>query len=178
MSDAQLMEYLKKDQAADLFTKLNLCIRQLKIKTLPAEKQVFYLKMLIHLTGDVHQPMHTGRPEDRGGNDIKLYWFGMPTNLHRVWDEQLVEFQQLSFTEYIAAINFVNPTQVRKWQNQPLSQWITESYHIAEKLYTEVAPEDKLTYAYNYNHVAVMNQQLLKGGIRLAGLLNSIYSDR
>jgi hypothetical protein len=178
MSDDQLMEYLKKDQAVDLFTKLNLCIRQLKIKTLPVEKQVFFLKMLVHLTGDAHQPMHTARPEDRGGNDIKLYWFNTPTNLHRVWDEHLVEFQQLSYTEYIAAINFANPALVQKWQKQPLSQWVIESYHIADKLYTELSSEDKLTYSYNYNHVALMNQQLLKGGIRLAGLLNSIYSGR
>lgn len=178
MGNSQLDEYLKKDTAVDLYTKLNLCVRQMKNRNLTAEKKVFYLKMLIHLTGDAHQPMHTARPGDRGGNAMKLYWFNSPTNLHRVWDEQLIEFQQLSYTEVIAAINFPNDVQVQKWQKQSISQWIAESYHIAGKLYTEVVPKEKLSYSYNYNHVVMMNQQLLKGGIRLAGLLNKIYSGR
>jgi hypothetical protein len=118
-----------------------------------------------------------GRPEDRGGNNIKLYWFNAPTNLHRVWDEHLVEFQQLSYTEHIATINFVTAAQKQKWQHQNLDQWIWESYQVAEKLYTEVKAEDKLSYPYNYYHMNIMNQQLLKGGVRLAGLLNEIFAN-
>ena len=116
-----------------------------------------------------------GQPEDRGGNSIKLYWFGAPTNLHRVWDEQLIDFQQLSYTEHAAAINFVTPAQKNIWMKQPLAEWIYESYQIAQKLYTEVKPDDKLLYNYNFHHVTMMNQQLLKGGVRLAAVLNDIF---
>jgi hypothetical protein len=49
-----------------------------------------------------------GRPEDLGGNKIKVMWFNESKNLHQIWDEQLVQFQQLSYTEYAAAINFHN----------------------------------------------------------------------
>ena len=175
LSQAEVMKILKNDTGTGLYTKMNFLVRELKSKNLQRERRIFYLKLLIHFVGDIHQPMHAGQPEDRGGNSIKLYWFGTPTNLHRIWDEQLVEFQQLSYTEHVAAINFVSPAQKRKWQGQPIAEWIYESYQIAQKLYTEIKPEDKLTYNYNYHHVNIMNQQLLKGGVRLAGLLNELF---
>lgn len=174
-SRLEVMQYLQGDTGEDLYRKMKFVIGELKSRTLQRDKRIFYLKLLIHLIGDAHQPMHMGRPEDRGGNGIKLYWFGTPTNLHRVWDEQLIEFQQLSYTEHVAAINFVTTSQIDKWIRQPISDWIYESYEIAQKLYSEVKSEEKLTYNYNYNHVSILNQQLLKGGVRLAGILNDIF---
>lgn len=175
LSEAALNKALQADTSANLYVKLNFLIRELKSKKLSRDKQVFYLKLLIHFVADVHQPMHTGRAEDRGGNGIKLYWFNTPTNLHRVWDEQLVEFQQLSYTEHVAAINFPPRGAKEKWQRQPMNYWFYESYKLIEQLYSEVKPEDKLSYSYNYRHVQMMNEQFLKGGIRLAGVLNDIY---
>jgi hypothetical protein len=175
LSRQQVMKLLKEDTGADLYTKLNFLIRELKSGRLARDKQLFYLKLLIHFVGDAHQPMHMGQPGDRGGNNIKLYWFGEPTNLHRVWDEQLIEFQQLSYTEHVAAINFVTTAQRNEWMKQPPAEWIIESYEIARTLYAEVKPADKLMYSYNFGHVNIMNQQLLKGGVRLAGVLNDIF---
>jgi S1/P1 Nuclease len=174
-TQAEVMQILKKDTGTNLYAKINFLIRELKSGKLVKDKQVFYLKLLIHFVGDAHQPMHTGRPEDRGGNSIKLYWFGAPTNLHRVWDEHLIEFQQLSYSEHVAAINFPSPVQREKWQRQTVSEWIYESYQISQKLYSDVKPEDRLTYGYNYKNADIMNQQLLKGGIRLAAVLNDIF---
>lgn len=173
--ERQFAEYLKKDTSANLYNKIRFLTAQLKSRSLTVDKRVFYLKLLIHFVGDAHQPMHAGRPHDRGGNGIKLYWFNTPTNLHRLWDEQLVEFQQLSYTEHVAAINHPTPSQLSAWRRQSVEQWLYESYSIAQKLY-EVKPEEKLSYQYNYRNVDIMNQQLLKGGVRLAVLLNEIFS--
>ena len=63
-----------------------------------ADKQLA-LRFIVHLVGDLHQPLHVGKCCDRGGNDVKVNWFGKPTNLHAVWDSQLVDEEQLSFTE-------------------------------------------------------------------------------
>jgi hypothetical protein len=176
MTQQKLFDHLETDTSTNVYTKLNFIIKQLKNKKTQKSTQLLYLKMLIHLVGDLHQPMHTARPEDRGGNAMKLYWFNTPTNLHRLWDEQLVEYQQLSYTEHVAAINFATAAQIRQWQKDPIRQWVYESYRIAGKLYSEVKEEERLSYPYNYHHVETMNQQLLKAGIRLAGLLNTIYS--
>jgi len=175
MTAGQVYEKFKKDTAFNLYNRIIFLVKELKSKKLSREKNIMYLKLLIHFVGDAHQPMHAAHPEDKGGNDIKLYWFNNPTNLHRVWDEHLVEFQQLSYTEHTKAINYSNQSERQKWQAQPVGQWIYESYQLAEKLYTEVKPEDKLSYNYNYQHLTIMNRQLLKGGIRLAGLLNQIF---
>jgi hypothetical protein len=177
LSEKEFNDHLKKDTSANVYTRVRWLTGQLKNKQLAHDKQVFYLRLLIHLVADIHQPLHAGRPEDKGGNSIKLYWFNTPTNLHRVWDEHLVEFQQLSYTEHVAAINFTTPAQNTKWQKQPLSAWIYESYLAAGNLYAGVKPEDRLSYHYNYLHVDLMNLQLLKGGVRLAGLLNEIFGN-
>jgi len=176
MSQAQLFAKLNSDTSTNLYTKMQWLSRELKSGTLSREKKIFYLKLLIHFVGDAHQPMHTARPADRGGNDIRVFWFNNPTNLHRVWDEHLVEYQQLSYTEHVAAINFATAAQVKLWQNQPVKQWIFDSYEIAGRLYADIKPDSKLGYQYNFKHVDTMNRQLLKGGIRLAGLLNQIFA--
>jgi hypothetical protein len=175
LDEPGFMNYIRSENSANLYSRMNFLVRELRSKKVSQDKQVFYLKLLIHFVADAHQPMHTGRPADKAGNTIKLYWFNQPTNLHRVWDEHLIEFQQLSYSEHVAAINFTTQSQREKWQKQPISQWLYESYQAAQKLYVGIKAEDRLTYAYNYHHVDLLNQQLLKGGVRLAGLLNDIY---
>ncbi|MCC9165724.1 S1/P1 nuclease [Pontibacter harenae] len=167
--------YLMQDTVTDSYTKLNMMANELKTGNLSQDQKQLYLRLIVHIVGDMHQPMHTGRPEDLGGNRIRVTWFNQPSNLHRLWDEQLIEYQQLSYTEYATALNFVSKDQIKGWQQQPVSDWLYESYQISEKLYNEIEGTDaKLSYKYNFDHVQTLNAQLLKGGVRLAGLLNEI----
>jgi len=171
----EMQAFLKTDTTTNAYTKLQFLTAELKKKNLAAPKKLLYLRMLIHITEDIHQPFHAGHATDKGGNDVKLTWFKAPTNLHSVWDTKLIDFQQLSYTEYTAMINHTTAAQRAAWQKSPLSQWIYESHHLAEKLYSEVKADDDLGYKYNYNNIHIVNQQLLKGGVRLAGLLNEIF---
>ena len=172
----QFTASVMQDTSTNVHTKLNMMVSELKNnKALPQDKKQMYLRLIIHMVGDIHQPMHAGRPEDLGGNRVRLTWFNTPTNLHRVWDEQLIEYQELSYTEYATYLNHVSKTQRSTWQQAPVSTWIYESYQIADKLYEGVKPEDKLGYRYNFDNVTTLNDQLLKGGVRLAGLLNEIF---
>jgi len=171
----EMQDFLAKDTGVDAYTKLNYLIAELKKKDLPKEKKLLDLRMVIHIVEDIHQPMHTAHREDKGGNDFKLSWFGEPTNLHSIWDSKLIDFQQLSYTEYTNAINHTTAAQRAEWQKAPISEWLYESNQIAEKLYTDIKPGDNLSYKYNFNHIDILNQQLLKGGVRLAGVLNEIF---
>jgi hypothetical protein len=171
-----LKEWLKKDTAVDAYTKIQFITTELKKPSLTKEKKQFYLRLLVHIVGDIHQPMHVGRPSDLGGNRIRLSWFNEQTNLHSVWDDKLVEYQKLSYTEYAKAINFCTTAERTKWQQQPISDWMFESYEISRRIYAEVKPDMKLSYRYNYDHIAEVNGQLLKGGVRLAGLLNTLFA--
>jgi hypothetical protein len=172
----QMQQFLAKDSSADAWTKLHFLIAELKKKNLAQDKKQMYLRLLIHIVGDLHQPLHVSAHGTSGGNDIKVMWFNDNTNLHTVWDSQLIDFQNLSYTEYTKAINFTTAAQRKTWQQQPLSLWLFESYSISGQLHDEIKdPNPRLSYTYNYTHVNILNQQLLKGGVHLAGLLNQIF---
>ncbi len=176
LNQEQLDLELKHDTVTNAYTKILFLSAELKNKKLEQNKKVIYLRLLIHLVGDLHQPMHTGRFEDLGGNKIQLTWFGQNTNLHRVWDSDLIDSQQLSYTEYSRSINFIDKNQLHSLQSQDVAQWVKDSYKISEKLYSSVNNGDKLGYRYIYDNIEIANQQMLKGGIHLAALLNSIFS--
>lgn len=176
LSESDLNAYLVKDTTTNAYTKINFLVATLKQKDLRSDRKRFYLKLLIHLVGDIHQPLHTGCLEDQGGNKINVLWFNEPRNLHQVWDEQLVLFQQLSYTEYVGAIDFVSAAQEAEWQHDPVGKWVYQSYQLVEKIYSEITqPDQRLDYKYNFNYVESLNLQLLKSGVRLAGVLNDIF---
>jgi hypothetical protein len=175
MSQDSINNFLNADTATDAYTKLNFLIAELKNKNLEKEKKVLYLRLLIHIVGDIHQPLHV-RHEEQGGNRIKVLWFKDSTNLHTVWDSQLINFQQLSYTEYAGAINFTSKDQRSSLQKQNIPEWLFESYQVADKIFADIkTPNQKLDYAYNFKYIDIINSQLLKGGVRLAGLLNEIF---
>lgn len=176
MSQKDVISLLESDTSTNAYTKINFIVKELKNNQLSLPDKQLYLRSLIHLVGDIHQPMHVGRLEDLGGNRVKVLWFNDPSNLHQVWDEKLIELQQLSYTEYAAAINFTNQEQRKAWQAEPLSLWFYQSYQHAEKIYADVkGADEKLGYNYNFKYIKMLDEQLLKGGVRLAGLLNDIF---
>ncbi|MFT3749949.1 MAG: S1/P1 nuclease [Agriterribacter sp.] len=174
MAKDDFIRELKALPGENLYTQILLLQAQIKDVTLPLDKKQTALKFLIHLVGDLHQPLHVGRDEDQGGNKIQVTWFGKPTNLHVIWDETLVDFQQWSYTEYATVLNVADKTQVAQWQNTSLEEWFYESHIISDKIYDNTASDSKLRYEYNYMFVQDLNDQLLKGGLRLAKILNEI----
>ena len=175
-TEQEVMKWLEADTTTNAYTKIIFLSKELKKKEVPQSDKVLYLRMLIHLVGDVHQPLHVGRPEDLGGNKVRVLWFNEPKNLHQVWDDALISSQNLSYTEYTKAINFVSKDQRKTWQTQQVSFWFYDSYMVAEKVYGDVkTPDEKLGYNYIFKYKAIAEAQLLKGGVRLAGILNDIF---
>ncbi len=142
------------------------------------------LKFLVHFVGDVHQPLHTGYADDRGGNEVRLLWFGDPTNLHAVWDGKLIEQAALSYTELAGFIDHPTPEQVAAWQQDDLLVWVRESRAMLGAVYAiEDQPEHRdregrlnLRYAFIYQNMPAVERRLLQAGIRLAGLLNEVFA--
>ena len=147
----------------------------LKSDTLSAQQEKEYLMMLVHLVGDLHQPLHVGTGTDRGGNDVRVLWMGDSSNLHRVWDSNMIDSKQLSYTELAQYLNRrADKNFVRQWQSTPLSNWLTEAMQLRDTVYD--LPEDgQLGYQYSYRNFSVVERQLLLAGVRLAGILNEIY---
>ncbi|WP_258100101.1 S1/P1 nuclease [Marinoscillum pacificum] len=147
---------------------------ELKTKKFTEGDEAFTLKLLVHLIGDIHQPLHVGNGEDKGGNDVKLDYFWESSNLHRVWDSGIIDGQQYSYTEYTDWINHASEEEKAKWQADALMVWIEESKEYREQCYD--LPENmKISYQYDYKNLDLVNQRLLQAGIRLAAVLNEIY---
>ena len=141
------------------------------------EEKAFYLKYLIHLVGDIHQPLHTGRAEDYGGSKITLYFGGRKsneskTNLHRLWDTNMIDDFKMSYTEL--AKHLQDYKEVDFVQGNAVC-WANESHEIVNKIYSEVQVGDQLSYPYLYNNFHIVKQRLFQAGIRLANILNQIY---
>ncbi|MFY0252857.1 S1/P1 nuclease [Chitinophaga sp. 30R24] len=172
---AKFDELLAVAHGQNLYTETQAMIKDLRTPSLAKDKQVFALSFLIHLMGDMHQPLHVGRDEDMGGNKFSVMWFDKPSNLHRVWDEQLIDYQQLSYTEYTKWLDVATPAEIKTIQSGSIADWMYDSHLVSDRIYAYTQPDSKLSYRYNYIFVKDLNQQLLKGGLRLAAILNGIY---
>ncbi|MBC7653259.1 MAG: S1/P1 nuclease [Oligoflexus sp.] len=166
---------LKADTGANVYNALLKMEKQLRdTKSTKAEK-VFALKFIIHLIGDIHQPFHVGRAEDKGGNDIQVKFRGKGTNVHSLWDSGLIEYNGFSFTEMATAFDNVSDAKIKKWQSDNVTVWLFESYQIATKLYAEAEQNADFDYTYYPNHSEIYKERMQKAGIRLAGLLNTLF---
>ena len=165
-----------REEISDIYGGILHCVAKLKDKQTTLEERQFYLRFLVHLVGDIHQPMHAGHAEDRGGNNIALTFFGKPTNLHSLWDTELLESQNLSFTEFASFINTQDKQQIKTILASAPADWLRESMKLSDEIYRST--DTQLSYAYIYQNLPIAQQRLQFAGIRLAGLLNSIYDRR
>ena len=168
-------EFYEKDKhSGKAVEKVNEFISVLKNKKSNKKDKQIALKFLIHLIGDLHQPMHVGNGIDRGGNDIKLKWFNFPTNLHRIWDSDLINLQELSYSEYSDYL-LLNEERgkIRKWQGDDVLTYVHESRDIRTQCYDFSG--ENLKWEYFYKHKDLLEKRLLQGGVRLSGELNRIF---
>ncbi len=142
-------------------------------------EKVEALKYIVHFVGDLHQPMHVSREEDKGGNTIQLNYDGNGTNLHALWDSKLIDHQGLTYGQMAEKYDHATPAQVKQWQSDPLIQWIWESYQASSKLYEEVDAmrSRSVDDSYYQAHIAIVRDRIGKAGIRLAGVLNGIFKN-
>lgn len=137
-----------------------------------AQKQLA-LKMIVHIIGDLHQPLHAGNGTDRGGNDFKLSFFRKDSNLHGVWDSGLIDQKQLSFSEWTAfLLPKISNEQAKAWNTADPLVYIQESIEIRDTIYPS---ENDLSWQYLYDHTPTVKLRLQQAGVRIAAYLNNIY---
>lgn len=138
------------------------------------------LEFIVHLVGDLHQPMHAGKCCDRGGNSIKVTWFGKPSNLHSVWDVSIIEEEGLSYSELAAMLNaHIGDRMAIDWWDINPQDWVSESAQLRDTLYPPPAAGKKppaLGYDYVYRWTGLANRRLSQAGVRLAAYLNAVYA--
>ena len=162
-----------KNPNGDIIATLERLIAEIKGRKVSGQKEAEYIKMIIHLVGDIHQPLHVGCCDDQGGNRVRLKWFREDSNLHRVWDSDMIDHTRLSYTELADALILPDATAVSRIQSATIRVWAVESMAVRQRVYD--IGDGKLGYAYAYRNNDLMKERLLQAGIRLAGVLNELY---
>lgn len=164
----------------NVYNALRKAENQLADKNTPKQQQVYALKFILHLVGDLHQPMHISRAEDKGGNTIQLNYEGKGTNLHSLWDTKLLEHESADYKGLALKYDNISAQDIKQWQKDPLVQWLWESYQISSQLYAEVDAMGKqvIDDTYYQKYQPVVQKRIQQAAIRLAGVLNGIYGKK
>lgn len=161
-------------EGGDVIWAIEKVMKELKQGGLSAEQEATHLKFLVHLVGDIHQPLHVGNGEDRGGNDVRVQWFGSNTNLHSVWDSRMIDGKQFSYTEFADWVNHPSSAEVKSWQSATVRDWAEESMSYRDQVYA-IPENGRLSYRYSYDNFDLVKHRVLQAGVRLAGVINEIY---
>lgn len=159
----------------NVYSALNKCKKDLADPAKSRDEKIFALKFIIHMVGDLHQPMHVSRSEDQGGNKISVTFLGNPGNLHGLWDSGLPEHEGLNYEHLATKVDHATPQQIKIWQQDDVIKWLYESYQVSEQLYADAAKSPDFDEAYYKAHIPVFEDRMEKAGIRLAGVLNGIF---
>lgn len=176
VDEGQTFATQPRNEKGDVVQAVDEIVAKLKSGKLSAEEEALNLKMLIHLVGDMHCPMHAGRLSDRGGNNVKVKYFGQSKKLHSVWDSELIESaHRWGYTEWQREIGRVSKTEKREIVKGTPTEWFVQTHAAAVEVYKHTPNGASLSYDYVTLFTPTVEVQLLRGGVRLAHLLNEIY---
>jgi hypothetical protein len=155
----------------------------------PVQSRLEAIKFLIHLVGDIHQPLHVGRKADKGGNEIQIVRFlnrrpAKGYTLHQAWDSLIIEKADSIPSRYADSLSEgITDSEKRVYSGQlDVIEWVAESHKLAiESAYvsvsgTPIKSGDSIDDAYYQRCLPVVEQQLQKAGIRLAAILNLLFA--
>jgi nuclease S1 len=138
-------------------------------------------KFLVHLVADVHQPMHLGYKKDRGGNDIAVYFGEKPTNLHKVWDHNLVFFKGKTQRQFASQLNqSITPENKKQWVGGTPDDWSNESRALVLDFgyLLQFSKGRELSLSYIREGREIVEERLQRAGIRLADRLNRLLKNQ
>ncbi|MBL8345293.1 MAG: hypothetical protein JNN03_07615 [Rubrivivax sp.] len=172
--------------------------RKLIDKHSTVDERRFAVQVLVHLVGDVHQPLHASDHDDRGGNDVRVHFAlsgGQPrtTDLHSAWDTDFVKAAFATADERKIARDLLTAysDSIKSWQRGAAAAWLAESCAIARataygKLPGFLCSGDdggdfgverlELDAAYVAEATSIVPQQLVKARARIAYLLNRAFA--
>ena len=170
--DGKTYSQTKRPKRGDAVIALQDFAKTLADTSAPKKDRVLALKFIVHIIGDLHQPLHVGNGLDRGGNKHEVEFFWNKSNLHTVWDSGLIDGQKLSFSEWtrwlVAAISEEN---LNDWRGTGPLVWIAES----QALRTIIYPENpKINWQYQHQMLPHLKLRLQQSGVRIADYLNRL----
>ena len=131
------------------------------------------LRFLGHFVADLHQPLHVGYADDRGGNTISVQWRGKRTNLHALFDGELPAAVGVTRARAAARlVRAIDPTRAAQWRQGDVAAWASESFVLARDLAYPVARDGQVDAREQRQLEPMLHEQVQKASVRLAWVLN------
>ena len=169
--------YKDKDFEDNALAKIEEYKSVLKDANSSKDDKVFALRVLIHIMEDIHNPIHCSYYKDFGGHNVKLKWAetGEKTNLHKVWDSDILHMKNLDDDAYTAELEQkADKGKFEEWSKDEPLAWVRESQSYLDQVYQ--FSDKKVDKAYYEKNIPVIDKRLTQAGIRLAALLNEIFA--
>jgi hypothetical protein len=154
----------------------------LKDPSRPVEERRLALRFLVHLVGDLHQPLHVGDNHDRGGNDTQVRFFNRGSNLQRVWDSDMIERARADESRWLAELAEMDTSLARcEGIEGKVAEWGKESLLAARADYVMpgagalIKPGRNLGDEYQAENLPVVKRRLFQAGARLTMVLNEAF---
>lgn len=128
------------------------------------------IKIVMHLMGDLHQPLHVGYGSDKGGNTIELSFVGHTSNLHKVWDSEIIRHESITAEDCLSLLKSVVTPPIKKID---VVDWMWRSRAELSSVYS--FSNGTIDQAYITKAKPIVEAQLSIAGVRLAYVLNSIF---
>ncbi len=171
LAKGQSLNSAKRNPKGDVLSQLDYFEQQLANRSLSKLTRNQALKFYVHLLADLHQPLHVAYAEDRGGNLSEVQWYGTSSNLHRVWDSQLLETRSKPLPNYAQQLMHDYPLNQQNL-GHAYQDWFLQTRRLVPKVYQY--PSNHLGDAYVHSKRPFIEQQLVLAAYRLAFKLNQI----
>lgn len=136
-------------------------------------QRLIWLKFLIHFMGDIHQPLHVGRPEDRGGNSTKVKFRGKIVNLHSLWDGILLNERKLDVGAFVKRL--VSQERPTGELSKSFDPALVVEENFKQRGFVYSFSQDEIDENYATKAMEIVDERLWTGGIRLASALNEAF---
>lgn len=164
----------KPNDEHNIVHELNRVIEELKHKeTLTKAQAQQNLLVLFHLTGDITQPLHTGYGEDCGGNNVEVTYGNKPSNLHKVWDSDIIDEEAITKDDCMELLATLTDEKIDAIKTIDPEAWMKDSRQLLGRIYN--FKNDTINAAYVNRNKVVVKRQLLYAGIRLAATLDNLF---
>ena len=156
-------------------------------KSLSKEERLLALRLLLHFIGDIHQPLHASYSDDKGGNLLTVRAFGAKSNMHKVWDSDLITHEmsgsksaRKTWQELADDLRkSIKPRQIAQWKKSldPVA-WADESLAVAIQIHANLPKPptesggDDVAEPYAKRWTETVHERLQTAGVRLAAVLN------
>ncbi len=134
------------------------------------------LRFLVHFVGDIHQPLHAGYGDDRGGNTFQIFYAGRGSNLHALWDGGILRSARRDWQAHAEVLAQRRTVAEHTWSRDAAQHWAEESCRLIDRAEIYPASPGRLPAGYVERQLPVVERQLVVAGARLAALLNALLA--